>query len=491
MTHAFLPTTYRARAISLKFLQSRARTPMSTILRFAPSPTGRLHIGNIRTALINWLYARQSGGQFILRLDDTDKERSTEAYAQGIQDDLIWLGLDWDRIERQSDRYARYEAVVEQLKSEGRLYACYEAQDELERKRKRQRARGLPPVYDRAGLRLSEDEKYELERQGRRPHWRFLLDAEAGIDAKKIDAGKNVSGAAGRVITWTDLVRGEQSVDLGSLSDPVLIREDGSYLYTLCSVIDDMDFGVTHIVRGEDHVTNSGAQVAIFEALGGSAPEFAHHSLLIGGDGKGLSKRLGSLSIEGFRDMGLEPMAVASHAALIGTSDPLQPHGSLDELAALFAFSKLSRAPGRFDVEELKLLNGKLLHQLEYQDISKRLVDMGVTGGAPFWQAVKDNLTVFGEVSDWWAVANGDIEPVIEDAEFCAAAADLLPEEPWDETIWGIWTKAVKEKTERKGRALFHPLRLALTGRDKGPELKALLPLIGRKRTRRRLQGQG
>ncbi len=461
-----------------------------TILRFAPSPTGRLHIGNIRTALINWLYAQKSGGQFILRLDDTDAERSTAAFAQGIQDDLTWLGLNWDRMERQSDRFERYDAVVEELKRAGRLYACYEAQDELERKRKRQRARGLPPVYDRAGLKLSDDEKAKLEQEGRRPHWRFLLDAKAAGDTSA--AGDKTGEAAGKagaeqVVSWTDLVRGDQSVDLASLSDPVLIREDGSYLYTLCSVIDDIDFGVTHIVRGEDHVTNSGAQVAIFEALGGKAPEFAHHSLLIGADGKGLSKRLGSLSIAGFRELGLEPMSVASHAALIGTSDPLQPHRTLKELADLFEFSKLSRAPGRFDVDELKLLNAKLLHQLDYKDVADRLADLGVSGGEKFWYAVKDNLAVFLDAQDWGLVIDGDIAPVIEDKEFCATAAALLPDEPWDDTTWGSWTKAVKEASGAKGRALFHPLRLALTGRDKGPELKALLPLIGKKRATKRL----
>ena len=450
---------------------------MSAILRFAPSPTGRLHIGNIRTALINWLFARKTGGQFILRLDDTDKERSSEAFAQGIRDDLSWLGLDWGRLERQSDRYERYDAVVEQLKATGRLYACYEMPDELERKRKRQRARGLPPVYDRTGLRLSGDDRAQLEQQGRRPHWRFKLETQA-------DDGSP------RIVNWRDLVRGEQSVDMSSLSDPVLIREDGSYLYTLCSVIDDMDFGVTHIVRGEDHVTNSAVQVQIFEALGGSVPEFAHHSLLIGADGQGLSKRLGSLSVAGFRDMGLEPMAVAAHAALIGTSDPLQPHGSLDELVKLFEFSKLSRAPGRFDVDELKQLNAKTLHQLSYRDVAGRLQDMKIGGNETFWLAVRDNLQVFCDVEDWWTVVNGDITPVIEDVAFCAMAADLLPNEPWDETTWGMWTDRVKAEGGRKGRALFHPLRLALTGSERGPELKALLPLIGRERAISRLQGQ-
>jgi len=469
---------------------------MSVVLRFAPSPTGRLHIGNARTALLNWLYARKMGGRFILRLDDTDQQRSSEDYAQGIRDDLNWLGLDWDLEERQSARFARYEEIIKQLRAAGRLYPCFESEDELARKRRRQRASGRPPVYDRAALKLSASDIKALQDDGQRPHWRFLLD-RSGLD-RGAD-GKSASKASVQAqVHWKDLIRGEQSVDLSSLSDPVLIREDGSYLYTLCSVIDDIDFAVSHVMRGEDHVTNTAVQIQIFEALGARAPEFAHHSLLVGSDGKGLSKRLGSLSIEGFRDMGLEPMAVACHAALIGTSDAVRPYYDPGELADLFAFSKLSRAPGRFDLEELKALNGKMLHQMPFALACPRLAEMGIAPAdgddntiEAFWQAVQGNLKVFSDARYWWDVVSGGIKPVIEEAEFCAAAADLLPPEPWDDATWGGWTATLKSDSGKKGRALFHPLRLALTGRDNGPELKTLLPLIGRDLAARRLRGEG
>ncbi|WP_295558969.1 glutamate--tRNA ligase [uncultured Hyphomicrobium sp.] len=454
---------------------------MKPLVRFAPSPTGRLHIGNIRTAILNYLLAEKHGGSFLLRLDDTDMERSTEAFAEGIRTDLRWLGFSWQREERQSLRLARYAEVAEALKASGRLYACYESEDELDRKRKRQLGRGLPPIYDRAGLKLTADDRARLEKEGRKPHWRFRLD--------------NTSPEGGlaplpTIVSWNDLVRGDQTVDIGSLSDPVLIREDGTPLYTFTSVVDDIDFAITHIVRGEDHVTNTGVQIAIFEALGAAPPAFAHHSLLIGADGHALSKRLGTLSIETFRNEGLEPMAVLSHAALLGTSDAIEPHAALRELAELFDLGKISTAPGRFDVEELKALNAKLLHKLPYEDVATRLETLGVAGGAQFWEAVRGNLTVLPDARDWWTVVAGEIEPVIENRELSAKAADLLPPEPWDLSTWPTLTGAVSKETGLKGRALFHPLRLALTGRDAGPELKALLPLIGRTRAEARLRGR-
>ncbi len=313
-----------------------------TIVRFAPSPTGRIHIGNARTAILNWLFARKTGGQFVLRYDDTDTARSTEEFARGIAADLDWLGIKPDRVEYQSKRFGRYDSVVEELKAEGRLYPCYETADELERRRKRQEARGGPRVYDRAALKLTAADRAALETQGRRPHWRFKLDH--------------------RVIDWTDLIRGPQHTDLASQSDPVLVREDGSYLYTLPSVIDDIDFGITHVIRGEDHVTNAAVQIEITQALGGNVPAYAHHSLLTGADGKGLSKRLGSLSIASMREGGLEAMAVVSHAALLGTSDNIHPCADYDELIDGFDLGKLSRAPARFDEAELRHLNAKLLH---------------------------------------------------------------------------------------------------------------------------------
>jgi len=438
-------------------------------VRFAPSPTGRLHIGNIRPAVFNWLFARREHGVFVLRFDDTDLERSKEDYVTGIRDDLIWLGLIWDEEFRQSARFAFYEESAEKLKQAGRLYACYEKPEELERRRKRQMARGQPPVYDRAALKLTEQEKRELEAQGREPHWRFLLEQ--------------------RPTAWNDLIRGPQEIDAASVSDPVLIREDRTPLYTFTSVADDADTGITHIIRGEDHVTNTAVQIQIFEALGAKPPVFAHHNLLVGAQGEALSKRLGSLSIRGFREQGLEPLAVMTHASLIGTSEALQPQDSLEALAGLFDFSKISRAPARFDPEELQGLNAKLLHAMPFDAVAQRLSERGIEGGA-FWLAVRANLGVFADVDQWWTVVRGPVTPVMEDAAFLDKALAHLPPEPWDVTTWRSWTEALKQATGAKGRALYHPLRLALTGRERGPELKDLLPLIGHDKAAARLAGK-
>ena len=454
---------------------------MTSIVRFAPSPTGRIHIGNVRTAVLNYLFAAKTGGEFMLRLDDTDLERSTDEFAEGIRHDLRWLGFTWDREARQQDRFARYNEAAEDLRAKGLLYPCYETEDELDRKRKRQRARDLPPIYDRAGLKLTSEQRAALEAEGRKPHWRFRLpntSPEKGLEPLPT------------IVSWNDLIRGDQTVDLGSLSDPVLIREDGTPLYTFTSVVDDVDFHITHIIRGEDHVTNSGVQIALFEALGAVPPAFGHHSLLIGADGHALSKRLGTLSVETFRNDGLEPMAVLSHAALVGTSDAIEPHRTIKELADLFDLSKISTAPGRFDVEDLKVLNAKLLLKLPYDDVSERLAALGIGGGQAFWEAVRGNITLLSDAAKWWTVAAGDITPVIENPDVTTAAANLLPPEPWGPETWGTLTKAVSAATGAKGRALFHPLRLALTGLDQGPELKALLPLIGRAKAENRLLGR-
>lgn len=453
---------------------------MTPRVRFAPSPTGRIHIGNVRTATLNWLLAKKHGGTFLLRLDDTDRERSTDEFAQSIRDDLTWLGLTWNSQARQSDRTARYDEAANQLKAAGVLYPCFETEDELDRRRKRQLAMHRPPIYDRASLKLSKDEIAAHEAAGRRPHWRFRLpntDAAHGLEPQPT------------LVSWNDLIRGDQAVDLGSLSDPVLIRGDGTYLYTFTSVVDDIDFGITHIVRGEDHVTNSGVQIAIFEALGGNVPAFGHHSLLIGADGHALSKRLGALSVQSFRDLGLEPMAVLSHAALVGTSDAIEPHAHTAELAEMFDLSKISTAPGRFDVEDLKSLNAKLLHKMAYADVAERLVAMGIGGGAAFWDAVRGNLNIFDDAKMWWTVVAGSIEPVIEDRAFTEKALALLPAEPWSADTWGQWTSALKAATGAKGKALFHPLRMALTAQEAGPDLKTLLPLIGHARASARLSG--
>ncbi len=431
---------------------------MTTIVRFAPSPTGRIHIGNARTAILNWLMALKSGGQFVLRYDDTDTARSTQEFADGIATDIDWLGIRPARVEWQSKRFGRYDEVAERLRGEGRLYPCYETADELDRKRKRQEARKLPPVYDRAALKLTDEERAKLEAEGRKPHWRFKLD--------------------GHVVEWNDMVRGPQHIDTSSLSDPVLVREDGSYLYTLPSVIDDIDFGITHVIRGEDHVVNTAVQIEITEALGAKPPTYAHHSLLIGADGKGLSKRLGSLSIGSMREGGLEPMAVVSHAALLGTSDNIHPCADYAELVEGFDLDKLSRAPARFDEAELVHLNAKLLHHLPWDAVK----DRSAGDSEAFWLAVRGNIEKLSDADVWRNVVGGAIAPVVapEDAEFIAAARTLLPPEPWDATTWKTWTEAVKAATGRKGKPLFMPLRLALTGLDHGPELAQLLPLIGR-----------
>ncbi len=443
---------------------------MTVTVRFAPSPTGRLHVGNIRTALFNWLFAKGQGGQFVLRLDDTDLERSTAEFAQGIIDDMEWLGLKFDRIEHQSARFAQYDAAADKLKAAGLLYPCYETADELDRKRKLQRTRGLPPVYDRAALALSEEEKKKLMAEGRAAHWRFKL--------------------SGGVVKWTDEVRGEQVIDTASISDPVLIREDGSYLYTLPSIVDDIDFEISHILRGEDHVTNSGAQIEIFEALGAKAPAFAHFPLLVGVDGDKLSKRFGSLSIESIRQDNIEPLALLSQLAKIGTSDPVEVRHFIAELAAEFSFDKIGRAPARFDPRELEALNAKLLHEMPYKAVEDRLAKLGVTGGEEFWTTVRGNLKHVAEAADWWKIVEGPVTPKIEEEDYIAAAEAALPAgEPTAET-WGAWTKALKETTGRKGKGLFMPLRQALTGLDHGPEMGTLLPLIGEARIRARLKGE-
>ena len=443
---------------------------MSVTVRFAPSPTGRLHAGNIRTALLNQLFARSRGGRLVLRLDDTDRERSTEEFADGIREDLAWLGLAWALEVRQSERSALYGKAVEHLKKKGRLYPAYETPEELELKRKRQLARGKPPVYDRAALKLSAEERAKLEAEGRKPHWRFLLES--------------------RDVVWDDLVRGRQHVDAASLSDPVLVREDGTYLYTLPSVADDIDLSITDVIRGEDHVANTAPQIQLFEALDAKPPAFGHHSLLVGADGQALSKRDRSLAIEGLRAGGIEALAVASYAATLGTPDPVAPHASLRELVVHFSFGKMSRAPARFDVEALRALNAKLLHALPYETVAPALHGMGIGDGKAFWRAVRSNLAVLSDVGAWWQVVKGPLQPVITDAALCEQAAMLLPSEPWDESTWERWAADVKQATGIKGKALFQPLRLALTAREHGPELKLLLPLVGRERALARLEGQ-
>lgn len=444
---------------------------MSVRVRFAPSPTGKLHVGNARTALVNWLFARAVRGTFILRFDDTDAVRSEARFADAIRDDLLWLGLTWDEHEyHQSQRLALYAQAAETLEKQGRLYPCYETTEELELQRKVQAARHQPPVYNRAALKLSDAERARLEAEGRKPHWRFKLEH--------------------RRVEWNDRIRGPVGIDAASLSDPVLIRADGVPLYTLSSVVDDIDLHVTHIIRGEDHVTNTVPQTQIFEALGAKPPEFAHLALLVGREGEGLSKRIGSLSLESLRADGIEAMAVNSLLARLGSSKPVEPFRSLEELDAGFNLHDFGRAPARFDPAELTALSAAILHRYEFDDVAHRLAELGLAGATPeFWNAVRGNLERIEDAKAWWDVARGAIAPVIDDPGFATTAASLLPEEPWNETTWTMWTSAVRAATGRKGKDLYMPLRRALTAREHGPELKALLPLIGRARAAARLSG--
>lgn len=440
---------------------------MNVVTRFAPSPTGRLHVGNLRTALHNWLFAKASGGRFLLRIDDTDRERSEERFVDAIRADLAWLGLDWDGEARQSARFDAYEARFGALAEAGRVYPCYETPQELELKRKIQLGRGLPPVYDRAALRLSDAERAALEAEGRAPHWRFRLDHNASI-------------------AWDDLIRGPQRFDPALMSDPVVRRADGSWLYLLPSVIDDIDLGITHVVRGEDHVSNTAAQVQMFAALGAGIPALAHEALLTGSEGK-LSKRLGATGVDHFREEGIEPIALAAKLARIGTSLPVEPVTDFAPLIDRFDFSTFGRAPARFDEAELAALNARIVHQLDFDRVADRL-PAGMDARA--WEAVRPNLARVDEAGDWWTVIAGDVaEPAaVEDRDYLRAALDRLEAIDWSADPWHALTGALKEATGRKGKSLFLPLRRALTGRDHGPDMAALLPLIGRERARVRLE---
>lgn len=440
---------------------------MTVTTRFAPSPTGHLHVGNIRAALHNWLWARKAGGRFLLRLDDTDLERSRPEYADAIKADLGWLGLGWDGEERQSDRFALYEARFEALKAAGRVYPAYETAQELDLRRKVLLGRGLPPVYDRAALSLTADQIAAYEAEGRSPHWRFRLDHD-------------------RPIVWTDLIRGEQRFDPKLLSDPVVRRSDGSWLYLLPSVIDDVDMGVTHVLRGEDHVSNTATQIQMFDALGAPLPAFAHQALLTGAEGK-LSKRLGSLGVAHFREEGFEPMAIAALLARLGSSQPIEPFTDMAPLIDSFDFAHFGRAPARFDEAELAALNQKIVHLLPFGAVADRLPD-GMDAAA--WDAIRPNLETVSDAADWWRIVTGPIAaaaPAEEDRDFLAAAHRILTDAPFDADIWRTLTDALKAATGRKGKTLFLPLRRAFTGLDHGPDMGQMLPLIGREEALGRL----
>lgn len=444
---------------------------MSVRVRFAPSPTGYLHAGNVRTAVVTWLFARRHNGHFLLRIDDTDTERSKPEYEEDIESSLMWLGLTWDEKTRQRDRSARYQELIEKLKADGRLYPCYETPEELSLKRKTLLSRGLPPIYDRTALKLTDAEKAEYEAEGRKPHWRFKLEHAA--------------------IEWADLVRGLVKFEGASLSDPVLLREDGTPLYHLCSVIDDMDYDITHVVRGEDHVSNTAAHIQMFEALGHKPPEFAHLPMISDKEGGKLSKRLGSMSARDFRDNEkLEPMAIVSLLARLGSADPIMPFTKMEPLIEQFDISKFSKGAPKFDMEELLRLNQKIIHETPFEDVNVRLAHMDMEElDEGFWYAVRPNLTKLEDIREWWQVANGPVEAMVDDPDFTAKAAELLPPAPWSENTWKEWTDKIKESTGRKGKELFMPLRKALTGMDHGPELGALLPLLGPEKVRHRLTG--
>ncbi|MEM6407836.1 MAG: glutamate--tRNA ligase [Pseudomonadota bacterium] len=433
-----------------------------TVTRFAPSPTGYLHVGNLRTALFNFLIAKKADGQFILRLDDTDPERSKPEFADAIKQDLEWLGLEWDRVETQSSRLDRYEAAADTLREIGRFYEAFETPTELDLKRKKQLNMGKPPVYDRAALALSEDEKAKLREERGSGVWRFKLDHAR--------------------INWADGILGDISIDAASVSDPVLIRGDGQVLYTIASVVDDTDMGITHVVRGSDHVTNTATQIQIIEALGGTTPAFAHHSLLTGPQGEALSKRLGTLALRDLRENGVEPLALLSHMARIGSSDPIELRGSMDELIEGFDLSRFGSAPTKFDVDDLYPLTAKHLHGLDLSAVKSDLDALGIPADsqAAFWAVARENITTRHDIATWWELCQNGADPVIdeEDKAFVSEALTLLPDGPYTDQSWSAWTSKVKEATGRKGRGLFMPLRKALTGMDHGPDMSQLLPLL-------------
>lgn len=439
-----------------------------TVTRFAPSPTGRLHVGNLRTALHNWMLARKAGGKFLLRIDDTDAERSREEFVDAIRADLAWLGLEPDGEERQSARLASYEAAFERLRAAGRVYPAYETAQELDLKRKILLGRGLPPMYDRAALSLTEAERAGKEAQGIAPHWRFKLDHD-------------------RPIAWEDGIRGHQHFNAGQLSDPVIRRADGSWLYMMPSAVDDIDMGVTQVLRGEDHVSNTALQVQIFEALDAAPPAFAHEALLVGDEGK-LSKRLGSMDCDALREQGIEPDALVAMLARLGTSLPVEPIADRQVLLDSFDLATFSRAPARFALEELERVNCGIIHHLPHEAVADRLPE-GMDEAA--WHAIRPNLSRVDEAADWWRLVTGPIampDLSAEDRAFVGQGAELLR---WTDDPWHALTAALKEATGRKGRALFLPLRLALTGLDYGPDMGELLPLIGEEEARRRLQAAG
>ncbi|AFX98309.1 tRNA synthetases class I (E and Q), catalytic domain protein [Candidatus Endolissoclinum faulkneri L2] len=445
---------------------------MAVFVRFAPSPTGLLHVGNTRQALINWLFARAHGGDFMLRSDDTDAKRSTIEFAEKIKRDLNWLGLTWDVFSRQSDRLNRYAAEAERLKQMGWLYPCYESAEELILKRRKQLSAGKPPIYDRSALSLSYDEKAAKKAKGILPYWRFKLNHET--------------------VTWNDIILGRSERDMALQSDPIMIRADGSPAYFMASVVDDIDFSILYIIRGEDHVTNSATQIQIFRALGAQPPMLGHTSLIVAADGSSLSKRLGSISLEELRETHkLEAMAINSLLSGLGTNK-IVPATAMQQIVENFDITRYSRANPHFLLDNLIQINAKILQETSYIDVADRLLNLEVSGGEKFWKAVRGNITRLYEVKEWWIVLNTPITPMIaeEDTEFCTTAADLLPFEELNKNTWDMWITAIKLKTARNGKSLFMTLRKALTAKDSGPQLKDILPMMSRQKIIARLRGE-
>ena len=441
---------------------------MTVITRFAPSPTGLLHLGNIRTALINWLYARTHNGKFILRIDDTDQERSKDEYISKIKYDLEWLGIDYDDTFNQSSRFERYREQFEKLKADGRIYPCYETPEELERKRKLQMASGGKQVYDRSSLSLTDEEKRAYEDDGRKPHWRFLLQTER--------------------LKWNDLLKGEIDIDLTSLSDPVLFREDGVPLYTFSSAVDDIDYNITNVIRGDDHTSNTAVQIEIINAIDKNRITFAHHALLKTSSGDKLSKRDNVISIDSFRKSNLEPLAILSLLATIGTSQSIELKDSVNQIISEFKLETISTSPGRIEIDVLNALNKKQVQKLNFDDVSERLKNIDEKIDEKFWNTIRSNLETVEGIKQWSDIVFDSKLIEAEDKEYIKSAMELIPDDPWDENTWEMWTSAIKEKTGRKGKELFLPLREAFTGMSHGPEMKLLIQLIGREKILERVK---
>ena len=439
-------------------------------VRFAPSPTGFLHIGNFRTALVNFLFARKEKGHFMLRIDDTDHERSSLEFEKAIIEDLSWMNFKWDSLEKQSNRLKRYDEALETLLDKKRAYACYETAEELSLKRKAQLSSGKPPVYDRSSLRLSDSDVADLKSKGKKPHYRFLLDHSEVI--------------------WNDLIKGGSKYHMSSLSDPVILREDGRVIYTLASVVDDIDFDITHILRGEDHMTNSAAQIQLFEALGSAAPNLGHLSLLTDISGAGLSKRLGSLSLKDLRNEGIHPMAISSLLSKVGTSDPVEIKKEIETIILYFDINKFGKSKSKFDKNELSILNSKIYQLIDFEEINEDLKKMNISITKEFWNLIRGNIALLKNVKDWWDICFGTIDSIIENQDFLDSALEVLPKDQFNEKTWSIWTKKLSEETGKKGKELYMPLRLCLTGQNKGPEMADLILMMGRDKVIKRLSNQ-